>query len=123
MPEFLRLDFTINLLWCMNYYTYGLSNYHVKSRLCCQWGERGRYLVKIIDIIGRVGLFCIFFVTVVGLTLSYLNKGSLGSGRQFGGPEIMVIAIIAIPSIGLIFLARWLVYRRKKMIIEATIRR
>ena len=35
----------------------------------------------------------------------------------------MVIVIIAIPSIGLIILARWLEYRRKKMIIEATIRR
>jgi hypothetical protein len=35
----------------------------------------------------------------------------------------MVIAIIAIPSIGLIILARWLEHRRKKMIIEATIRR
>jgi hypothetical protein len=27
--------------------------------------------------------------------------------------------MIAIPSLGLIFLARWLVFRRKKMIIEA----
>ena len=80
-------------------------------------------MIKIIDIIGRVGLFCIFFITVVGLTLRYINKGSLVSGRPFGGPEIMVIAIIAIPSMGLIFLARWLEYRRKKMIIEATIRK
>ncbi len=80
-------------------------------------------MIKLIDIIGRVGLFCIFFLTVVGLTLSYLNKGHSGFGRSFGGPEIMVIAIIAIPSIGMIFLARWLVNRRKKMIIEATIRR
>ena len=78
---------------------------------------------KIIDIIGKVGLFCIIFLTVVGLTLSYFNKGNSGFGRSFGGPEIMVIAIIAIPSIGLIFLARWREYRRKKMIIEATIRR
>ena len=80
-------------------------------------------MIKIINIIGRVGLFCIFFVTVVGLTLSYIDKGSSGIGRSFGVPEIMVIAIIAIPSIGLIFLARWLEYRRKKMIIEATVRR
>ena len=80
-------------------------------------------MVKIIDIIGRAGLFCIFFVTVVGLTLSYINKGNSGIGRSFGGPEIMVIAIIVIPSIGLILLARWLEYRRKKIIIEATIRR
>ncbi len=80
-------------------------------------------MAKIIDIIGRVGLLCIFFVTVVGITLSYLNKGNSGFGRSFGGPEIMVIAIIAIPSIGLIILARWLEYRRKKLIIEATIRR
>ena len=70
-----------------------------------------------------MGLFCVIFVTVVGLTLSYVNKGNLGISRSFGGPEIIVIAIIAIPSIGLIFLARWLEYRRKKMIIEATIRR
>ena len=68
-------------------------------------------------------MFYIFFVTLVGLALSHTNKGRLGSGRPFGVPEIMVITIIAIPSIGLIFLARWLVYRRKKMIIEATIRR
>ena len=80
-------------------------------------------MVKIFDIIGRVGLFCIFFVTVVGLTISYINNGGSRFGRSFGGPEIMVIAIIAIPSIGLIFLARWLEHRRKKMIIEATIRR
>ena len=80
-------------------------------------------MTKIIDIIGRVGLLCIFFVTVVGITLNYLNKGNSGFGRSFGGPEIMVIAIIAIPSIGLIILARWLEYRRKKLIIEATIRR
>ena len=66
---------------------------------------------------------CIIFVTVVGIILSYLNKGNSGFGRSFGGPEIMVIAIIAIPSIGLIILARWLEHRRKKMIIEATIRR
>jgi len=80
-------------------------------------------LVKIIDIIGRVGLLGIFFVTVVGIAMSQINKGNSGFGRSFGGPEIMVIAIIAIPSIGLIVLARWLGYRRKKMIIEATIRR
>ena len=80
-------------------------------------------MIKIIDIIGRVGLFCVFFVTAVGLTLSYVNRGNLGIGRSFGGPEIIVIAIIAIPSIGLIFLARWLEHRRKKLIIEATIRR
>ena len=80
-------------------------------------------MVKIIDIIGRVGLFCIFFVTVVGLTLNRINNGNSGLGRSFGAPEIIVIAIIAIPSLGLIFLARWLVNRRKKMIIEATIRR
>ncbi len=80
-------------------------------------------MIKIIEIIGRVGLFYIFFVTLVGLALSYINQGNLGSGRPFGVPEIMVITIIAIPSIGLIFLARWLVYRHKKMIIEATIRR
>ena len=80
-------------------------------------------MIKIIEIIGRVGLFYIFLVTVVGLTLSYINTGNSKFGRSFGVPEIMVIAIIAIPSIGLIFLARWLVYRRKKMIIEATIRR
>ncbi len=80
-------------------------------------------MTKIMNILGRVGLFCVFFVTVVGLTLSYVNKGNLGIGRSFGIPEIMVIAIIAIPSIGLIFLARWLEYRRKKRIIEATIRR
>ena len=123
MPEFLRLGFTMILLWCMNYYIYGLSNYHVKGRLYCQCDERGRYLIKIIEIIGRVGLFYIFFVTVIGLTLSYLNTGNSKLGRSFGVPEIMVIAIIAIPSIGLIFLARWLVFRRKKMIIEATIRR
>jgi hypothetical protein len=70
-----------------------------------------------------VGLASIFFVTVVGLTLNYINNGNSRFGRSFGGPEIMVIAIIAIPSIGLIFLARWLEYRRKKLIIEATIRR
>jgi uncharacterized membrane protein len=80
-------------------------------------------LIKIIDIIGRVGLSCIFFLTVVGLILTYIDNGNSGFGRKFGAPEIMVIAIIAIPSIGLILLARWLVYRRKKMIIEATIRR
>jgi hypothetical protein len=80
-------------------------------------------LVKIIGIIGWAGLFYLFFVTVVGLTLSYINSGNSKFGRSFGVPEIMVIAIIAIPSIGLIFLARWLVFRRKKMIIEATIRR
>ena len=80
-------------------------------------------MVKIIDIIGRVGLLGIFFVTVVGIAMSQINKGNSGFGRSFGGPEIMVIAIIAIPSIGLIVLARWLGYRRKKMIIEATIRR
>ena len=80
-------------------------------------------MVKIIDIIGRVGLSCIIFLTVVGLTFSYIDKGNSGIGRSFGIPEIMVIAIIAIPSIGLIILARWLVYRRKKMIIEATVRR
>ena len=111
------------LFWCMNYHTDGLSNYHVKSRLYCQCGEGVRYLIKIIHIIGRVGLLCIFFLTVVGLTLSYLNNGNSGFGRSFGAPEIMVITIIAIPSIGLIVLARWLEYRRKKMIIEATIRR
>ena len=119
----MRLGFTMILFWCMNYHTDGLSNYHVKSRLYCQCGEGVRYLIKIIHIIGRVGLLCIFFLTVVGLTLSYLNNGNSGFGRSFGGPEIMVIAIIAIPSIGLIVLARWLGYRRKKMIIEATIRR
>ena len=80
-------------------------------------------MIKIIDIIGRVGLSCIFFLTVVGLILTYINNGNSGFGRSFGGPEIMVIVIIAIPSIGLIILARWLEYRRKKMIIEATIRR
>ena len=80
-------------------------------------------MIKIIEIIGRVGLFYIFFVTVVGLILSYANTGNSKFGRSFGVPEIMVIAIIAIPSIGLIVLARWLVFRRKKMIIEATIRR
>ena len=80
-------------------------------------------MVKIIDIIGRVGLLGIFFVTVVGIAMSHINKGNSGFGRSFGGPEIMVIVIIAIPSIGLIVLARWLEYRRKKMIIEATIRR
>ena len=80
-------------------------------------------MIKIIDIIGRVGLFCIFFLTVVGLTMRYINTGNSKFGRSFGVPEIMVIAIIAIPSIGLIFLARWLEYRRKKLIIEATIRR
>ena len=111
------------LLWCINDCAYSLLNYHVKNRPCCQCGERGRYLIKIIEIIGRVGLCYIFFVTVVGLTLSYINSGNSKLGRSFGVPEIMVIAIIAIPSIGLILLARWLVYRRKKMIIEATIRR
>jgi hypothetical protein len=80
-------------------------------------------MIKIIDIIGRVGLLCIFFLTVVGIAFSYLNKGNSGFGRSLGGPEIMVIAIIALPSIGLIVLARWLGYRRKKMIIEATVRR
>jgi hypothetical protein len=119
MPEFIRLGFTMILLWCMNHYTCVLSNYHVKSRSCCQCGERGRYLIKIIEIIGRVGLLYIFFVTVVGLTLSYINTGNSRFGRSFGVPEIMVIAIIATPSIGLIFLARWLISRRKKMIIEA----
>jgi len=107
----------------MNYHIYGRSNYQVKSRRCCQCGERERYLVKIIDIIGRAGLLGIFFVTVVGIAMSHINKGNSGFGRSFGGPEIMVIVIIAIPSIGLIILARWLEYRRKKMIIEATIRR
>ena len=76
-------------------------------------------MIKIIEIIGRLGLFYISFVTVVGLTLSYINSGGSKFGRSFGVPEIMVIAIIAIPSLGLIFLARWLVFRRKKMIIEA----
>ncbi len=80
-------------------------------------------MVKIIEIIGRVGLSCIIFLTVVGLTLSYIDNGNSGIGRSFGVPEILVIAIIAIPSIGLIFLARWLEHRRKKMIIEATVRR
>ena len=73
--------------------------------------------------IGFGGLACILCITLIGLILSFIEKGTTGSGRSFGVPEIMVIAIIAIPSIGLIFLARWLEYRRKKMIIEATIRR
>ncbi|MGD8646558.1 MAG: hypothetical protein PVH85_09335 [Desulfobacterales bacterium] len=76
-------------------------------------------MIKVIETIGRVGLFYIFFVTVVGITLSYINSGNSKFGRSFGVPEIMVIAMIAIPSLGLIFLARWLVFRRKKMIIEA----
>jgi len=74
-------------------------------------------------IIGFGCLACILCVTFIGLILSFIEKGTTGSGRSFGVPEIMVIAIIAIPSIGLIFLARWLEHRRKKMIIEATIRR
>ena len=74
---------------------------HQKSIILPMWW-RGRYLIKIIDIIGRAGLLCIFFLTVVGLTLSYLNNGNSGFGRSFGAPEIMVITIIAIPSIGLI---------------------
>ena len=74
-------------------------------------------------IIGFGGLTCILCVTFIGLILSFIEKGTTGSGRSFGVPEIMVIAIIAIPSIGLIFLASWLEHRRKKMIIEATIRR
>ena len=80
-------------------------------------------MIKIIEIIGRVGLFYVILATVVGLALSYINSGNSKFGRSFGVPEIMVIAIVAIPSIGLILLARWLVFRRKKMIIEATIRR
>ena len=75
-------------------------------------------MIKIIDVIGRVGLLCIFFVTVVGITLSYLNKGNSGFGRSFGGPEIMVIAIIAIPSIGLIMLARWLATNPRILMLD-----
>jgi hypothetical protein len=75
-------------------------------------------------IIGIGCLACIFGVTFIGLIISFIEKGSTGgSGRSFGVPEIMVIAIIAIPSFGFIFLDRWLKHRRKKMIIEATIRR
>ena len=74
-------------------------------------------------IIGYGCLTCILFLTFIGLILSFIEKGTTGAGRSFGVPEIMVIAIVAIPSIGLIFLDRWLEHRRKKMIIEATIRR
>ena len=74
-------------------------------------------------IIGFGCLACILCVTFIGLIFSFIEKGTTGSGRSFGVPEIMVIAIIAIPSIGLIFLDRWLEHRRKKTIIEATIRR
>ena len=73
--------------------------------------------------IGFGCLACILCATFIGLILSFMEKGASGSGRSFGVPEIMVIAIIAIPSIGLILLERWLEHRRKKMIIEATIRR
>jgi hypothetical protein len=68
-------------------------------------------------------LASILCLTLIGLLLSFMEKGTTGSGRSFGVPEIMVIAIIAIPSIGIIFLNRWLEHRRKKMIIEATRRR
>ena len=74
-------------------------------------------------IIGYGCLACILCLTFIGLIFSFIEKGTTGSGRSFGVPEIMVIAIVAIPSIGLIFLERWLEHRRKKMIIEATKRR
>ena len=80
-------------------------------------------MVKTIRIIGYVGLFCVIFITVVGLIMSYIHKGATGFGRSFGAPEFMVIAIIAVPAIVLIWLAHRLENKRKQEIIKATARR
>lgn len=65
-------------------------------------------MAKIIRFIGFAALGCLILLTVIGLIISYAHRGAVGSSRSFGLPELMMIGIIGLPSLGLIIASRWL---------------